>query len=398
MTCLVVGGGPAGLMAAEEMANAGLKVLVVDAKPSLGRKFLMAGKSGLNLTKDEPIDDFLSTYSEGAQELRPMLQEFGPADVANWAEGLGQDLFTGSTGRVFPNVMKASPLLRSWIERLAKKGVETRTRWRWIGWRGSAFQFETPNGLQVLAPEATVLALGGSSWARLGSDGAWADLLAEKGVQLSPFEPSNVGLSINWSEHMKPHFGQALKAVRWSAKRRKQHVWKDVATSRGEAVISESGLEGGGVYPLLPALRRGASLQLDLAPDLSQEKLAERLPKAPKSVSRVLRNSLRWSPQKIALFHEFRPVSFPFNGPALARLIKGLQISHLGPRSLDEAISTAGGVRFSDVDDALMLRKVPGVYCVGEMLDWDAPTGGYLMTACFATGRWAGRAIADRLA
>lgn len=398
MTCLVIGGGPAGLMAAEEMARAGLKVLVVDAKPSLGRKFLMAGKSGLNLTKDEPVDDFISFYSSGMRALRPMLEEFGPVEVTSWAKELGQDLFTGSTGRVFPNAMKASPLLRAWIGRLAELGVEFRTSWRWIGWQSDAFQFDTPDGPQVLSPDATVLALGGTSWARLGSDGAWIDLLVEKGVQLSAFEPSNVGLRINWSDHMKPHFGRALKAVRWSAIPRRKRTWQKLSASRGEAVISEHGLEGGGIYPLLPALRHGARLRLDLAPDLSQEKLAARLPISPKTVTRVLRNSLRWPPEKIALFHEFRPASFPLNGPVLARLIKGLQISHLGPRPIDEAISTAGGVPFSELDESLMLRKVPGVHCAGEMLDWDAPTGGYLLTACFATGRWAGRAIAYRLA
>ena len=397
MTCLVIGGGPAGLMAAEQMAKAGLKVLVVDAKPSLGRKFLMAGKSGLNLTKDEPFDAFLTAYAEGASTMRPILEAFGPEDVMRWARGLGQSLFTGTTGRVFPDAMKASPLLRAWLSRLAEMGVETRTRWRWTGWDGDTFTFDTPDGLQSLTPDATVLALGGASWARLGSDGAWTSILANKNVELVPFQPSNVGVSVAWTDHMRPHFGKAIKAVRWRAVVQKNRIWQDIAVSRGEAVISERGLEGGGIYPLIPALREGASLLIDLAPDQSQEALVNRLPKAPKSLSRVLRNTLRWPPEKIALFHEFRPENVPLNGPLLARLIKGLLISHRGPRPIDEAISTAGGVSFAALDDTLMVRTHPGVYCVGEMLDWDAPTGGYLLTACLATGRWAGRAIADRL-
>lgn len=390
MTYLVVGGGPAGLMAAEQMARAGLSVLVVDAKPSLGRKFLMAGKSGLNLTKDEASSAFLDAYDEAVPALRPMIEAFGPSDVVTWAEGLGQSLFTGSTGRVFPDVMKASPLLRAWLARLAAMGVETRTRWRWTGWQGEALAFDTPEGHQVITPKATVLALGGASWSRLGSDGAWAGLLTDKGVTLAPFQPSNVGLRITWSDHMAPLMGEPVKAVAF-------HAGSEI--SRGEAVISAKGLEGGGIYMLSKPIRNGAPLTIDLMPDLTEEQVAQRLnaPRGKASLSNHLRKQLKLGKIRTALLNEFgRPL--PADTGDLARLIKSLPVVHEGLGDMEGAISTAGGVPFAALDDNLMLRALPNVYCVGEMLDWEAPTGGYLLTACFATGAWAGRAISDRLA
>ncbi|MGC9369076.1 MAG: TIGR03862 family flavoprotein [Paracoccaceae bacterium] len=384
---LVIGAGPAGLMAAQEMARAGLAVLVAEAKPSVGRKFLMAGKSGLNLTKDEPYEPFLAAFGEAAGPLRPMLEGFGPEAVQDWARGLGQELFTGSSGRVFPKVMKASPLLRAWLVRLGDLGVEIRTRWRWRGWDGEVALFDTPEGELRLTAAVTVLALGGASWARLGSDGAWAEVLRGEGVEVTPFQPANIGFLVDWSEHMARQFGQPVKGTALIA---------DGKRVRGEYVISRRGLEGGGIYAVSRAVREGAELAIDLMPDWSEEKIAAELsrPRGKASLSNHLRKALRLDPARLALLMEFgRPLP---QGAALARLIKHLPVRHAGPRPLDEAISTAGGVAWAALDDTLMLRARPGTFCAGEMLDWEAPTGGYLLTGCLATGRWAGRAAAQR--
>ena len=375
-------------MAAEILANGGASVLVAEAKPSFGRKFLMAGKSGLNLTKAEPLDAFQTHYD--GDWLAPMVAAFGPDAVQDWARGLGQTLFTGSTGRVFPTVMKASPLLRAWLRRLEAAGVTLRTRWRWTGWDvAGALCFDTPEGPQRVAPKATILALGGASWARLGSDGAWAGLLAARGVTIAPFAASNAGVDVGWSAHMAPHFGTALKSVAWRA---------GGLHSRGEGVLSERGLEGGGIYPLAPALRSGAALTVDLVPDMSARALTERLAGKPARLrlSHWLRNELRLPPVKIALFNE------AYAGAGLARnnwvsAVKEVPVAYSGLRPLDEAISTTGGVTQAALEDTLELRALPGVWCAGEMLDWDAPTGGYLLTAAFATGRWAGQAVHRRL-
>ena len=379
---LVIGGGPAGLMAAEALLAAGRRVLLAEAKPSLARKFLMAGKSGLNLTKIEPAGRFKDAY-DVPDRLRPMLDAFGPEAVRAWAEALGQQTFTGSTGRLFPVAMKASPLLRAWLARLEAAGLDRRVRWRWTGWDGDACRFDTPGDAVAVTPRVTVLALGGASWARLGSDGAWAPWLAATGAPVAPFAPSNAGLAVDWSAPMHAQFGKPLKGVAWRA---------GDAVSRGEAVISARGLEGGGIYPLCPALRDGAGLTVDLAPDLSLATVAERLAhrRGKRSLSNHLRRALRLSPQAVALLNEYaRPLS---RDPlALARRIKALPVPHAGLRPLDEAISTAGGLGWDGLDPGLMLRARPGVFCAGEMIDWDAPTGGYLLTACFATGLWAGR-------
>ncbi len=375
---LIIGAGPAGLMAAEELAKAGHKVVVAEAKPSPARKFLMAGKSGLNLTKVEPFETFLDAYD--ATALRPMLEAFGPEEVQHWAESLDQPLFTGSTGRVFPKAMKASPLLRAWLARLDGMGVELRTRWRWTGWDGSDVLFDTPEGSQRLSPAVTVLACGGASWARLGSDGGWAEYLPK---DTAPFQPTNMGFEMAWSPHMARHFGLAVKGVRLCA---------GDSRSRGEFVISERGIEGGGIYGVSKAMREGATLHLDLLPDLSEEAVRTKLsrPRGKASLGNHLRKTLKLDPVKQALLMEFaRPLP-----DDLAPVIKALPIRNNGPRPLDEAISVAGGLRFDALTDDLMLPARPGTFAAGEMLDWEAPTGGYLLTACLATGRWAARGAA----
>ncbi|SDO05210.1 hypothetical protein SAMN05216196_103196 [Lutimaribacter pacificus] len=376
---LVIGAGPAGLMAAEALARAGRQVTVAEAMPSPARKLLMAGKSGLNLTKSEPFETFLAAYGNAAPHLRPMLTSFGPVGVQDWARELGQDLFTGSTGRVFPTAMKASPLLRAWLARLDAMGVTLNRRWRWTGWKGEAVTFDTPEGPQTLRPVVTVLACGGASWARLGSDGAWAGWTPGT----APFQPSNAAIAVPWTDHMTAHFGSPLKSVEWRAGN---------LSSRGEAVISARGLEGGGLYTLTPALRDGAGLHVDLVPDLSPENLIARLPASrKKGLSHWLKTTLRLPPAKVALFFEMTKGPAPLPQSDWVRSLKSLPIRNATLRPMDEAISTAGGLRFDALDDQLMLRDRPGSFAAGEMLDWEAPTGGYLLTACLATGLWAGQ-------
>ncbi|MBY6056560.1 TIGR03862 family flavoprotein [Leisingera daeponensis] len=387
---VVIGAGPAGLMAAEELGRAGYQVLVAEAKPSVARKFLMAGKSGLNLTKDEPFAQLITRYGDAADWLAPMIRAFDAQAVQAWAQGLGSELFTGSTGRVFPKVMKASPLLRAWLERLDGYGVQVRTRWRWAGWDSGAVALATPGGPVRIEAGAIVLALGGASWARLGADGAWVPFLEEQAVEVANFKPANAGLLVDWSKHMSPQFGQPLKGIALRA---------GGLSSRGEAVISQRGLEGGGVYSICAAVREGAALHVDLLPDLKEAEVARRLsrPRGKASFSNHLRKSLKLAPAAAALLQEFgRPL--PQEPLALAGLLKALPVAHAGLRPMDEAISTAGGVCREALDGGLMLKQIPGVFCAGEMLDWEAPTGGYLLTACLATGRWAGSAAADYLA
>ncbi len=381
---LVIGAGPAGLMAAEALAAAGRRVLVCEAKPSPARKLLMAGKSGLNLTRDEPRATFLAQY--GVDWLRPMIEAFGPDEVMDWARGLGQEVFTGSSGRVFPVAMKASPLLRAWLARLAAAGVELRTRWRWAGFEGAGLAFDTPRGRQVLRPAVTVLALGGASWPRLGSDAAWVPWLAARGVTITPFRPANMGFMVAWSDPMTRHFGTPVKGAALVAGGQRE---------RGEFVISSRGIEGGGVYAVSRAVREGAALTLDLAPGRSLAEVTGRLAKRPgrETLANWLRKALRLDPVKIALLQEWgRPLP---KGDRLARLVKALPVRHQGPRPIAEAISSAGGIAHEALAGTLELRALPGVFAAGEMLDWEAPTGGYLLTACLATGLWAGRAAAS---
>jgi len=383
---LVIGAGPAGLMAAERLAAAGNRVLIVDAKPSAGRKFLMAGKSGLNLTMDMEPEPFTARYWRGADRMAPLIGAFGPARVQDWARDLGQEVFTGTSGRVFPRAMKASPLLRAWLGRLSASRVTLRTRWLWTGRDGAAETFETPGGPRRVAARATVLALGGASWARLGSDGAWADALAADGVPLAPFAPSNVGFRVNWSPAMAKHFGAPVKSVTLSAGGR---------SLPGEFVLSAHGVEGGGIYALTPELRNSAALTLDLAPGRSAEDVGNRLkrPRGKTSLSNHLRKTLGFSPVKTALLRECAPDALG-DPSAIGRALKTLALPLAGPRPIDEAISTAGGVVWDALDDGLMLKSRPGTFCAGEMIDWDAPTGGWLITGCLATGLRAGDAAA----
>lgn len=377
---LVIGAGPAGLMAAEELAKAGVQTLVIEAKPTVARKFLMAGKSGLNVTKDEDWETFVSRYD--CSHLRPILQDFGPKEVQDWCRALGQDVYTGSSGRVFPVAMKASPLLRAWLNRLTSQGVEIRTRWRWTGFDGAALTFATPTGPQSLTPKVTILALGGASWSRLGSDGAWVPWLRGKGVQITDWKPANMGFRVDWSTHMAPFFGQPVKGVALIAGPHRE---------RGEFVISAKGIEGGGIYSIYRPLREGAGLALDLLPDLAAEEIARRLARMKPGDSTANRlRKLGLDRTRTALVMEFARTE-PFAH------LKDLPIPLQGPRPLDEAISVAGGIAWDALSPDLELKALPGTFAAGEMLDWEAPTGGYLLTASWATGRWAGQAAARRL-
>ncbi len=370
---LVIGAGPAGLMAAEALARAGRRVTVAEAMPSPARKFLMAGKSGLNLLNAQPLDAQTAQYAEAADWLAPMLAAFGPAQIRAWAEGLGQPLFTGSSGRVFPRAMKASPLLRAWLARLDAQGVALRRGWRWTG---DAFDFATPDGPARLAPAVCVLALGGASWPRLGSDGAWRALLGARGIAHTPLRPANMGFAVAWSAHMRAQFGQPVKGARLAA---------GAQSVRGEFVITDRGVEGGGIYTLSRALRDGAPLVLDLFPDTDAATLDSRLARRPARESRSnrLRKALGLRGARLALVNEC--ARHP-DGAAL----KALALPLGAPHPLAEAISTAGGIPRSALDAGLGLRDWPGTFAAGEMLDWEAPTGGYLLTACLATGHWAG--------
>lgn len=385
-TIHIVGAGPAGLMAAERLAQVGAKVTVHERMPSPGRKLLMAGRGGLNLTHSEGQDAFEGRYGAAAAGVSPWLDAFSPDELTAWAEGLGQATFTGSSGRVFPRAMKASPLLRAWLARLDGLGVELRTRSRWTGWSDDgALRFETPDGERLERPDAVVLALGGASWPKLGSDGSWVEGLAAAGVAIAPLVPSNVGVDVDWSEVVKDRFaGQPLKGVALTVG---DH------SVRGEAMVTGYGLEGGAVYALSADLRAAiaadgaATLIVDLRPDLSIEALAARLEagRGKASTANWLRKAGGLSPVAAALLREV-PGDLPLGADKLARRIKALRLGVTGMQGLARAISTAGGVRLDAVDTGLMLGSRPGVFVAGEMLDWDAPTGGYLLQATLASG------------
>ena len=378
-------------MAAEAAAQAGASVLVADHMPSPARKLLIAGRGGLNLTHSEPLPTFLKRYGSAEPHLAPHIRTFPPEALITWAEGLGQPCFTGSSGRVFPRAMKASPLLRAWIARLGALGVQLRTRHRWLGFSpDGAARFATPDGEQQIKASATILALGGASWPRLGSDGAWPALLP--GIATRPFAPSNMGFAIFWSDHLRKHLaGTPVKRIALSF---------GGITQRGEAVITETGIEGGAVYALSAALRDAleeqdsVTLNLDLRPDLSLANLTTRLAgrRGSLSLSNHLRRNAGLAPVGIALVQEALKAST--ETPDLAGLIKALPLRVPGAFPIARAISSAGGLAWAELDESLMLHRLPGVFACGEMLDWEAPTGGYLLQACFSTARTAGLAAA----
>lgn len=385
-------------MAAEVLAQGGGSVTVYDAMPSAGRKFLMAGRGGLNLTHSEPLPDFLARYREAMPHLRAAVEAFPPDALRDWSAALGQLTFIGSSGRVFPKTFKASPLLRAWLRRLDAAGVQFAFRHRWTGWDAEGrLQFQTPDGALAIAPSATVLALGGASWPRLGSDGAWVDCLAAKGVTVSKLRPANSGFAVAWSDVFRDRFeGQPLKGVALTV---------GAHTVRGEAMITRGGIEGGAIYALSAELREAvlgigqARLTIALRPDLDAAALTSRLSgtRGKQSLANFLRKATQLSPVGIGLMQEAAIASgWPLASLApaeLAHLVNAIPVQLTGVAPIDRAISTAGGIAFDELDDHFMLRKLPAVFAAGEMLDWEAPTGGYLLQASFATGAAAGRGV-----
>ena len=403
MNIAIVGGGPAGLMAAEAASRSGIQVELYDAMASVGRKFLLAGKGGLNLTHAEPIQKFLARYGSRRTQIERVLSSFGPDAIRRWASGLGVETFVGTSGRVFPTDLKAAPLLRAWLRRLRQAGVRYHMRHRWIGWdeRG-ALCFATPEGGRSVQADAVVLALGGGSWPNLGSDASWVPLLAERGLHIAPLRPANCGFNVGWSQHFLNKFaGHPVKSVavvvRNDAGGESRHP--------GEFVITETGVEGGVIYTVSASLRdeilaKGtATLHLDLAPDRDLVRLAHVLarPRGKRSMATHLQRQAHIEGVKAGLLREV-VAKEDFGDPdRLAAAIKSLPLRLVAPRPLEEAISTAGGVTFDSLDDRLMSRTLPGLFCAGEMLDWEAPTGGYLLTACLATGLVAGAGAASWL-
>jgi len=392
----IIGGGPAGLMAAEVLGQAGVNVDLYDAMPSVGRKFLLAGVGGMNITHAEDYAAFVSRYAERAGDLRPLLDAFSPNSLREWIHGLGIDTFVGSSGRVFPTDMKAAPLLRAWLKRLRENGVRIHTRQRWLGWDAEgALRLAGPEGESLIEADATLLALGGGSWARLGSDGTWVPLLQNRGIAIAPLQPANCGFEVaGWSEHLREKFaGAPLKTVSLAL--------PGEAPRKGEFVLTATGIEGSLVYALSAPIRNtinrdgAATVLLDLLPDRTLTQIASALarPRGSQSMAKHLHRQLKLDGVKAALLRELTEAA-TFQAPqALAAAIKALPIRLVRPRPLDEAISSAGGVPFEELDEDLMLRRLPGVFCAGEMLDWEAPTGGYLLTACFASGRAAAEAM-----
>lgn len=400
---VIIGAGPAGLMAAQTLAEKNLHAEIFDAMPSPARKFLMAGRGGLNLTRNEPFEKFMTRYGKQSARLAPYLRQFGPDDARAWADALGADTFVGTSKRVFPRAMKASPLLRAWLKHLNDAGVVFHMRHKWRGLarqnaneKTRALGFDTPNGEKIIHARAVILALGGGSWARLGSDGAWTATLQECGVPIQPLRPANCGFVVAWSDAFRQRFeGAPVKTVALT--------FQDFA-QRGEFVITRAGIEGSLIYAVSARLREalergGATIALDLAPDRSQTWLARKLetPRGKRSLATHLEKTVDLHGVKLGLLRELTPRAAFDDAPKLAAQIKQLRVPLVATASIERAISSAGGVRFDALDEKLMLRNLPGVFCAGEMIDWEAPTGGYLLTACFATGRAAGLGVAEWL-
>ncbi len=400
----VIGGGPAGLMAAETLSAADIPVDLYDAMPSMGRKFLMAGRGGLNLTHSEPLAAFLSRYGARQAHIAPMLAALDPAALREWAHGLGIETFVGTSGRVFPREMKAAPLLRAWLRRLRDAGVVFHVRHRWTGWNeNGALCFDTAQGEVAARAEATILALGGGSWSRLGSDGRWVETLQQRAVAVSPLRPANCGFDAAWSAHFRGRFaGHPVKPV---VARCTDQAGRPLAR-QGEFVITDTGVEGSLIYALSAYLRDeiertgSAQLHIDLAPGRSLQRLTEEIahPRGTRSMSSHLQSRAGIAGVKAGLLRECTPPEIYADPARLAAAIKALPLTLTAARPLDEAISSAGGVSFEALDEWLMLRDLSGVYCAGEMLDWEAPTGGYLLTACFASGKVAAQGVLRRLA
>ncbi|MBO3276883.1 TIGR03862 family flavoprotein [Pseudomonas schmalbachii] len=392
-SAVIIGGGPAGLMAAEVLGAAGVRVDLYDGMPSVGRKFLLAGVGGMNITHSEPREPFIARYGSRSREIAALLEDFDSQALREWIHGLGIETFVGSSGRVFPTDMKAAPLLRAWLKRLRESGVVIHTRHRWQGWNADgSLRITTPEGALTVQADVVVLALGGGSWQRLGSDGAWVPLLQERGVEVAALQPANCGFEVaGWSEFFRDKFaGAPVKPVAIRL--------DDEPARQGEFVITAGGVEGSLIYALSSAVRErinatgSATTHLDLLPNRSQEQIARALaqPRGSKSMANHLRSRLGLDGVRAGLLRELSTAD-TYNDPArLAAAIKSLPLTVIRPRPLDEAISSAGGVTFAAMDERLMLKALPGVFCAGEMLDWEAPTGGYLLTACFASGRAAG--------
>jgi len=391
---IIIGAGPAGLMAAETLAQNGLQVDIYDAMPSVGRKFLIAGKGGLNLTHAEPYETFVTRYRNIA-DLRPYLDAFPPDALRTWSKKLGFETFVGSSNKVFPEGMQAAPLLKAWRERLIVQGATFHFQHRWLGWdENQTLRFDTLEGRVLAEADAVVLALGGGSWPKTGSTGAWVSILQERGIPIQSLKPANCGFNIQWSEHFKTHFaGEPIKSVALSFKGR---------TERGEFVVTEHGIEGNLVYKFSADLRDAieengsATIHLDLLPDQEAAQLFKQ-PRGKRSFSSYLKKETGLSGAKANLLWEVLPHGTPPDLNVLGATIKSLPLTLLSPRPIDEAISSAGGIPFAALNSDLMLTDLPGIFCAGEMLDWEAPTGGYLLTACFATGKAAGEGLLNWL-